>query len=165
MNETIVWRKPKASVKTPTPTAPTPARRTGIMRIGCLNARRRSQDVARECRVRGRLGEVVVKRAGPHAGGSDEGWDYKGPIALEGLEPVASQKLLLDEGAGQLRPFAETSAMVEEASEERLAIEWGDLDRVALVEQEDDLAMDLSHEELVGRGARQHREVGEEELA
>ena len=55
--------------------------------------------------------------------------------------------------------------MVEEASDERLAIEWGDLDRVALVEKEDDLAMDLSHEELVGRGDRQYREVDEEEFA
>src|SRR5207249_11514940 len=86
-------------------------------------------------------------------------------IELEGLEPVASQKLLLDEGTEQLHPFAETSAMVEEASDERLAIEWGDLDRVAPAEKEDDHAMDLSHEELDGRGDRQYREVDDEELA
>src|SRR5438309_4699332 len=55
--------------------------------------------------------------------------------------------------------------MIEEALNERLAIERGDFDRVSLVEQEDDLAVDLSHEELVRRGDRQDREVDEEELA
>src|SRR6266480_4129839 len=109
--------------------------------------------------------EVVVPRAVPHSEGSDEGWDDKGSIELEGLERVASQKLLLDKGSEQLDPFAKTPAMVVDAANERLAIEWGAFDRVALVEEEDDLAMDFSHEELVRRGDGQHREVDEEELA
>src|SRR5207247_3112958 len=121
--------------------------------------------IGRQFQIHVAHAEVVVKRTVPHSEGSDEGWDDKGSIELEGLEPVASQKLLLDEGTEQLHPFAETSAMVEEASDERLAIEWGDLDRGTLVEQEDDLAMDLSREELVGRADRQNRHVDEAALA
>ncbi len=40
----------------------------------------------------------------------------------------------------------------------------GDFDRIALVEQEDRLAVDLSHEELVRGGDRQYREVDEQEF-
>src|SRR5207249_7165604 len=124
-----------------------------------------TDDIGRQLPIHVAHAEVVVPRDVPHSECRDKGWDDKGSIELEGLEPVASQELLLDEGTEQLHPFAKTPAMVVDAANERLAIEWRDLDRVALVEQEDDLAVDLSHEELVRRGDRQHREVDEEELA